>query len=103
MEITDITIRKIVNNETPMKAIVSVTLDDQLALHDIKVIYARDKYFVVMPSRKKRDGSYRDVAHPITSSFRAELEDKVISAYHAKVSESEGPELMPEFESFDLF
>ena len=80
MIITDIKIRKFFN-EGPMKAVVSVTFDDSLAVHDIKVINARDKYFVVMPSRKNPDGTYRDIVHPINSSFRAELEGAVIKAY----------------------
>ncbi len=80
MEITDIKIRKLFD-EGPMKAVVSVTFDGQLALHDIKVINARDKYFIVMPSRKNADGTYRDIVHPINARFRAELEESVIAAY----------------------
>jgi len=80
MVITDIKIRKMFNDK-PMKAIVSVTLDGQLAVHDIKVISAREKYFIVMPSRKNPDGTYRDIVHPINSAFRAELESAVIKAY----------------------
>ena len=57
MVITDVKIRKIFD-EGPMKAVVSVTFDNMLALHDVKVIYARDKFFVVMPSRKNPDGTY---------------------------------------------
>ena len=64
-----------------MKAIVSVTFDGALAVHDIKVINARDKFFIVMPSRKNPDGTYRDIVHPINSDFRAELEGAVIKAY----------------------
>ena len=60
MQITDIKVRKLFN-EGPMKAIVSVTFDGQLAVHDIKVIYARDKFFIVMPSRKNPDETYRDI------------------------------------------
>ena len=68
-----------------MKAIVSVTFDDCLAVHDIKVIYARDRYFIVMPSRKNPDGTYRDIVHPINSDFRAALEQAVIDAYHVQL------------------
>ena len=64
-----------------MKAVVSVTFDDCLAVHDIKVIYARDRYFIVMPSRKNPDGTYRDIVHPINADFRAMLEREVINAY----------------------
>ncbi len=85
MEITDIKIRKLFD-EGPMKAIVSVTFDGQLALHDIKVIYARDKYFTVMPSRKNPDGTYRDIVHPINAAFRTMLEDAVIDAYNKELA-----------------
>ena len=80
MVVSDIKIRKYFN-EGPMKAVVSVTFDGALAVNDIKVINARDKYFIVMPSRKNPDGSYRDIVHPINSDFRAELEGAVIKAY----------------------
>ena len=80
MVITDIKVRKLFD-EGPMKAIVSVTFDGQLAVHDIKVINAREKYFIVMPSRKNPDNTYRDIVHPINAQFRATLEDAVIKAY----------------------
>ncbi len=86
MVITDVKIRKVFNDESPMKAIASVTFDDQLALHDIKVINAKDKLFIVMPSRKNPDGSYRDIVHPINAAFRAELETRVIDAYEAQLA-----------------
>lgn len=88
MKITDIKIRKFFD-EGPMKAVVSVTFDDCLAVHDIKVIYARDRYFIVMPSRKNPDGSYRDIVHPINGDFRAELERAVIDAYHVQLVAAE--------------
>ena len=84
MQITDIKIRKFFD-EGPMKAIVSVTFDDALAVHDIKVIYARERYFIVMPSRKNPDGTYRDIVHPINATFRSELENAVIDAYHVQL------------------
>ena len=84
MEITDIKIRKLFD-EGPMKAVVSVTFDGQLALHDIKVINARDKHFIVMPSRKNADGTYRDIVHPINAGFRANLERAVIAAYREEL------------------
>ena len=80
MQITDIKIRKLFD-EGPMKAVVSVTFDSQLAVHDIKVIYARERYFIVMPSRQNPDGTYRDIVHPINAQFRASLEEAVIRAY----------------------
>ena len=83
MQITDIKVRKLFD-EGPMKAVVSVTFDGQLAVHDIKVIHARDKHFIVMPSRKNPDDTYRDIVHPINASFRSMLEEAVIEAYRAE-------------------
>ncbi len=82
MNITDVKIRKMFE-DGPMKAIASVTFDDQLAVHDIKVIYARERYFIVMPSRKNADETYRDIVHPINASFREELEEAVLREYDA--------------------
>ena len=84
MQITDIKIRKFFD-EGPMKAIASVTFEDCLAVHDVKVIYARDRYFIVMPSRKNPDGTYRDIVHPINTEFRNTLEEAVIDAYHVQL------------------
>lgn len=89
MQITDVKIRKIFDDADPMKAIASVTFDSQLAVHDIKVIYAKEKYFIVMPSRKNPDGTFRDIVHPINSDFRAELEAAVLSAYNAALAAAE--------------
>lgn len=88
MQITDIKIRKFFE-DGPMKAVVSVTFGDCLAVHDIKVIYARDRYFIVMPSRKNPDGTFRDIVHPINASFRKELEEAVIDAYHVQLASAE--------------
>ena len=88
MQITDVKVRKLFD-EGPMKAIVSVTFDGQLAVHDIKVINARDKYFIVMPSRKNPDDTYRDIVHPINSQFRTALEKAVIEAYYEALENAE--------------
>ena len=88
MQITDIKIRKFFE-EGPMKAIVSVTFDDCLAVHDIKVIYARERFFIVMPSRKNLDGTFRDIVHPINADFRREIEEAVIDAYHVQLALAE--------------
>ena len=84
MVISDIKVRKLFE-DGPMKAIVSVTFDGQLALHDIKVINVREKHFIVMPSRKNPDDTYRDIVHPINAQFRAMLEDAVIKAFEEAV------------------
>ena len=101
MVITDIKVRKLFE-EGPMKAIVSVTFDDQLALHDIKVISVRDKNFIVMPSRKNPDGTYRDIVHPINADFRSHLEEEVIRAYEeelARAAADRETELLAESEA----
>ena len=95
MQITDIKVRKLFD-EGPMKAVVSVTFDGQLAVHDIKVINARDKFFIVMPSRKNPDESYRDIVHPINAQFRGMLENAVITAYEAAMDEAANAETVEE-------
>lgn len=88
MTITDIKFRKLFD-DGPMRAVVSVTFDGQLALHDIKVINVQDKLFIVMPSRKNPDGTYRDIVHPINSDFRAYVENEVLEAYKAELAATE--------------
>ena len=88
MQITDIKIRKTFD-EGPLKAVVSLTFDAQLAVHDIKVIYANDRYFIVMPSRKNGDGTYRDIAHPINAEFRVSVEEAVLTAYKEELAKAE--------------
>ena len=80
MEITNINVRKLCNHET-MKAICSVTFDDMLVIHDIKVIESESKTFIAMPSRKNKNGQYSDIAHPINSEVREYMRQKVLSAY----------------------
>ena len=87
MQITDIKVRKLFD-EGPMKAVISVTFDGQLAVHDIKVISARDKFFIVMPSRKNPDETYRDIVHPINAQVRSVLENAVIAAYQEALAEA---------------
>lgn len=83
MKVTDVKVRKIFE-EGPMKAVVSVTLDDCAVIHDIKVVEAAEKKFVVMPSNKLPDGSYRDIVHPTNSNFRTELTARVLEAYEVQ-------------------
>ncbi len=102
MTISDIKVRKLFD-EGPMKAIVSVTFDGQLAVHDIKVIYARDKFFIVMPSRKNPDNTYRDIVHPINAAFRSVLEESVIDAYHREAAlQAEAAESDPELQEAEV-
>ena len=88
MKITDVRVRKIAK-VGKMKAVVSITIDNEFVVHDIKVINARDKFFIVMPSRKNPDETYRDIVHPINSDFRAALEEAVIDAYHVQLVAAE--------------
>ena len=81
MEITGIKIKKIAT-ENKMKAIASITIDDCFAIHDIKVIENEDKVFVAMPNKRLKDGTFKDVAHPINFETRAMIEKAVIDAYN---------------------
>lgn len=80
MEITDVKIRKLFDDE-PLKAVISMTLDNEIAIHDVKIIYAKEKLFVVMPSKKNADGSFRDIVHPINAEFRHKMEKTLIETY----------------------
>jgi len=80
MQITDIRIRK-VNSEGKLKAYVTVTFDNCFVVHNVKVIEGKTGVFIAMPSRKTKTGDYKDVAHPINSEFRNELQKKILDAY----------------------
>ena len=80
MNITDTKIRKIFK-EGALRAIVSVTLDECLAIHDIKVIQGNSRLFVAMPSRQDENGIYRDIIHPIYPEAREKLENEILTAY----------------------
>lgn len=96
MQITDVRVRK-VNNEGKMKAIVSVTFDDCLVVHDIKVIEGQSGIFIAMPSRKMPDGRFRDIVHPINVKSREVIESAVLGAYREKLYEqSEEGAIWPE-------
>ncbi len=80
MTITDVRVRK-VDKEGKLKAVVSVTIEDCFAIHDIKVIEGDHGLFIAMPSRKAQDGTYKDIAHPINSQTRDELQQRILRAY----------------------
>lgn len=86
MQITDVKIRKLLVGGST-KAVVSVTFDGQLAVHDIKVVSTGGKFFVSMPRRKAPDGRFRDTVHPICPQFRAELERAVLEAFAVALSQ----------------
>ena len=86
MKITDVRIRK-VEKERKMKAIVSITIDNEFVIHDIKVIEGEKGLFIAMPSRKSADGEYRDIAHPINSETRQEIQNIIIEKYNQVIAE----------------
>lgn len=88
MQITDVRVRKI-TKEGKMKAIVSITLDDEFVVHDIKVIEGEKGLFIAMPSKKATDGEYRDIAHPINSSTRENLQRVILENYEKALEEPE--------------
>ena len=81
MNITDVRIRK-VETDNRMKAIASITLDDCFVIHDLRVIQGDEHLFVAMPSRKNKDGEYRDIVHPINQEVRDMMEEEIIKAYN---------------------
>lgn len=88
MQITDVRIRKIAK-EGKMKAIVSITLDGEFVVHDIKVIEGEKGLFIAMPSRRAGDGEYRDIAHPINSETREMIQNIILEKYETVLEEDE--------------
>jgi len=86
MEITDVRVRH-VNSEGKMKASVSITIDNEFVVHDIKVIDGDRGMFIAMPSRKSGDGEYRDIAHPLNSETRTRLQDLILNAYEKSLAD----------------
>lgn len=87
MQITDVRIRKIAA-DGKMKAIVSVTFDNEFVVHDIKVIEGQNGLFIAMPSRKTPDGEFKDIAHPINTDTREKIQNAILDEY-AKVKNDE--------------
>ncbi len=88
MKITDIRIRLMEKDDSRLKAVASVTIDDCIAIHDIKIVDGTDGYFVSMPSRKSSRGEYRDIVHPINNEARAELTNAVMEAYKLELAKT---------------
>ena len=89
MEITDVRVRKI-DKEGKMKAVVSITIDNEFVIHDIKVIDGEKGLFIAMSSRKSTDGEYRDIAHPINSETRNKVQEIILAKYaEAETEEAE--------------
>ena len=89
MNITDVRVRKVAK-EGKMKAVVSITIDDEFVVHDIKVIEGEKGLFIAMPSRKAADGEYRDIAHPINSTTRDRIQTLILDKYQEVMNETDG-------------
>ena len=86
MQVTDVRVRKVAK-EGKLKAVVSITMDDEFVVHDIKVIEGEKGLFIAMPSKKTATGEYRDVAHPITSSTRDRIQDIILDKFREAMQE----------------
>ena len=89
MQVTDVRVRKIAKG-SKMKAVVSITLDDEFVVHDIKIIEGDKGLFIAMPSKKASDGEYRDIAHPINSQTRESIQKVILESYERALLEPEG-------------
>lgn len=88
MQITDVRVRKVAK-EGKMKAVVSITFDEEFAVHDIKIIEGEKGLFIAMPSRKTTDGEYRDIAHPINSETRDRIQKLILEKYEEVLEQDE--------------
>ena len=86
MNITDVIVRRVAK-EGKMKAVVSITIDEEFVVHDIKVIEGEKGLFIAMPSRKATDGEYRDIAHPINSATREKIQNIILEKYEQVLAE----------------
>ena len=86
MNITDVRIRK-VNDEGKMKAVVSITFDDEFVVHDIKIIEGQNGLFIAMPSRKMGEGDFRDIAHPLVPETRNKIRDAIFEEYEKVIAQ----------------
>lgn len=86
MNITDVRIRKI-TDEGKMKAVVSITFDEEFVVHDIKIIDGQNGLFIAMPSRKMSEGDFRDIAHPLTSETRNRIKEAIFAEYEKVLAE----------------
>lgn len=88
MQITDVRVRKVAK-EGKLKAVVSITMDDEFVVHDIKVIEGEKGLFIAMPSKKALDGEYRDIAHPINSETRERIQSMILEKYEEALNEED--------------
>lgn len=91
MQITDVRLRKVNNQDTRMKALVSITFDDAFVIHDLRVIEGNNGLFVAMPSKRTPDGEFRDIAHPIHSDMRQHVQEEIMRVYDETEDVAETP------------
>lgn len=89
LKITDIRVRIVNNGNDKLKAVASITIDDELVVHDIKVISGKDGYFLSMPSRRTNEGEFKDIVHPIKTEVRETLKEKILAAYEEALASQE--------------
>ena len=95
MQITDVRVRKVAK-EGKLKAVVSITIDEEFVVHDIKVIEGEKGLFIAMPSKKALDGEYRDIAHPINSRTRERIQSTILARYQQALEEELEPLVVDE-------
>ena len=89
MKISDVRLRFVKKDDSKLKAVASITIDDCFVVHDIKVIEGTDKPFIAMPSRKTNDGEFKDIAHPLNTETRENLRDAILAAYYEELAKTE--------------
>lgn len=90
MKITDVKIKKIEKEDSKLKGVCSIIIDDNLAIHDIKIVEGTKGLFIAMPSKKNLNGEYKDIIHPINAETRKEIENKILDKYMLNIDESKG-------------
>ncbi|MBQ3235714.1 MAG: septation regulator SpoVG [Clostridia bacterium] len=89
MKISDVRVRLVQKEDSKLKAVASMTIDDCFVIHDIKVIEGQEGYFIAMPSRKASDGEYKDIAHPINTETRKQIIDIILDAFNQEMAKPE--------------
>ncbi len=89
MKISDVRVRLVQKQDSKLKAVASITIDDCFVIHDIKIIEGNEGHFIAMPSRKTGEGEYKDIAHPINTETRQEVIDAVLNAYKIQVAQEQ--------------
>lgn len=89
MKISDVRIRFVKKEDSKLKAVASITIDDCFVVHDIKIIDGNDGPFIAMPSRKTNDGEFKDIAHPLNTETRENLRDAILAAYYEELAKTE--------------